>query len=654
MRRPLSHSPGQNQTQLRHANSALAQWRTLFQRAIAVYHEGGMKLVARRFHRWLDHQQGRYRPSKAYQQWIRDNEPSLEELQRQKASSLARAKPTLISIVCPLHKTPIETLEQTIQSVQSQTYSHWELCLAFSEKETAQLWKTLRRFELLDPRIKIVPLEENLGIAANTNAAIRSAQGEWIAFLDHDDLLAPNALYEAADVLERQPECDLIYTDEDLLSAQGGFRKSPMLKPDWSPEMLLGFNYICHFVVARKSLIEKVGGLRPAYDGAQDWDLLLRIAEQTDRIHHIPKILYHWRESRDSTAGDPNAKPYVAKAQESVLRDCLSRRQIHAQAQRNRLGHYRLKWKATEDSCISIIIPNRNHPNLIIKVVEGILYETSYQNTEIIIVDNQSTDPEVLKLYRKWRSTNRVQVINYAESFNYSKACNLGAAAARGEFLLFLNNDVEIIHKDWLSELLGWGKQPDTGIVGGHLIYPDGRTQHAGIVLGLFELAGHMLSASPAETASSFGRAEWIRNVSAVTGACQLISRDLFERLGGYDESYHLVYSDVDLCLRAGALGHRIIYTPHCRLIHHECSTRAPGNNDADARRFAEKVRMLGITSDPYYHPALSAHARCPQFKSKTSRNVAENLMHRIHRTLKRTESDLVPPENEFAQFSWE
>lgn len=641
-------------TKFRKATTALEPLRALLGRAVTAYHDGGMHLLARRFRRWWDHKWTCYRPSKAYQRWIIENSPSDAELLHQRASYNTKLPPIPISIVCPIHNTPIDILKQTIQSVQQQTYPHWQLCLAISEKESRDLWQTVLQFVAADSRIQAVPLKENQGIAASTNAALRAAHADWVAFLDHDDLLAPHALYSVADYLGQHPECDLVYTDEDLLSANGGFRKSPVLKPDWSPEMLLSFNYICHFIVVRKVLVEKVGGLRPAYDGAQDWDLLLRVAEQTDQIHHLPQILYHWRESRASTAGRPGAKPYIAQAQEAVLRDCLARRQISAKPARNRSGHFRLDWDGTEDLPVSVIIPNRNQPQLIAKIVKGLLYNTACQNTEIIIVDNLSTDPEVLKLYKTWQGTERIKVIGYEEPFNYSEACNRGAAAATGEFLLFLNNDVQVIHPTWLTELLGWAKQPGVGIVGGHLLYPDGRSQHAGVVLGLYELAGHMFSAAPPETSSPFGMAEWLRNVSAVTGACQLVRRSLFESLGGYDEGFRIVYSDLDLCLRASLLGHRIVYTPYCRLIHHECSTREPGNNLADARRFAQRLLSHGIKTDRYYHPALSAYGRCPQFKSRMSQNVAENIIVQMHRLSQSSEDAPALVDAAFARLSWE
>jgi GT2 family glycosyltransferase len=568
-----------------------------------------------------------------------ENAPTLAELSEQRALSLAQNNPRRISIVCPVYNTPTEILKQTIQSVEQQTYPHWELCLAVSERESAELWRMLNRLADSDPRIRVVPLKENQGIAESTNAAINASLGDWVAFLDHDDLLAPHALYLVADHLNQHPECDLVYTDEDLLSFNGRICKSPTLKPDWSPEMLLAFNYICHFVVIRRKLIEKAGGLRPEYDGAQDRDLLLRIAEQTVEIHHIPEILYHWRESKSSTAGRLCAKSYVAVAQEAVLQDCLVRRGIEATVSRTRFGHYRMHWCETEDICVSIVIPNRNQPNLIRKAVEGVLYRTRHKNTEIIIVDNQSSDPEVLKLYENWEAKGQIKVVDYGEPFNYSKACNLGAARASGEFLLFLNNDIQVLQYDWLTELLGWAKQPGVGVVGGHLLYPDGRTQHAGIVLGLFELAGHVFSGALPEAVSPFGMAEWLRNVSAATGACQLVKRSLFESLGGYDEEYQIVYSDIEFCLRASAEGYRTVCTPHCRLIHHECSTRRPGNNHADAKRFAQMLLLRGVAKDRYYHQALSAFGRCPQFKSGNSRNVADNLCEQIEKLVESAES---------------
>ncbi len=369
--------------------------------------------------------------------------------------------------------------------------------------------------------------------------------------------------------------------------------------------------------------------------------MLLRIAEQTERIHHIPQILYHWRELSTSTASHLDAKPYVLAAQKAVLQDCYNRRGIAAVVERNRYGHYQPIWKKLSNPLVSIIIPSRNQPKLIRQLLHGLLSRTLHRNLEIVIVDNQSTDPSVFAYYSELKAEARVRVIEYAKPFNYSAACNRGAAVANGEYLLFLNNDIEIVHENWLDELLGWGEQPDVGIAGGHLLYPDGRTQHAGVVLGLYELAGHVFSLANPETSSPFGMAEWTRNVSAVTGACQLMRRSTFQSLGGYDETYTLVYSDLDLCLRIHQLGLRVVYAPSCRLIHHECATREPGNNKADTLKFAEILRQYKISEDPYYHPALSAHGRVPQLKSQASVNVHDNLAIQLQQHLKADNSPL-------------
>ncbi len=598
----------------------------LLQRTRAAYREGGIPIVGRRLRRWLEHRLARRFPSQAYQNWIADNTPSPEELRQQSEWPKNRSDKTQFSLVCPLFQTPVSVLKQLVESVQNQSYPYWELCLTLCEQEAPELHTAVGQLAQSDPRIRVIRLTENRGISENTNAAISEARGQWIGFIDHDDLLAPQALYAVAHHLEQDPECDLIYSDEDLLSADGKLRKTPVLKPDWSPEMLLTFNYICHFAVVRKELVKEIGGLRAEYDGAQDWDLLLRAAELTTRIAHIPEILYHWRELPTSTAATVEAKPYVIEAQKAALKDCLNRRGIPAEVKPANYGHYRMQWNIEHLPLVSIIIPSRDQPQLICRAVAGLLEHTSYQNIEIVIVDNGSSDPEVLNQYQKWQSRSQIRVVNFPKPFNYSAACNRGAAVASGEYLLFLNNDVEILHEDWLHELVGWGRLPGVGIVSGHLSYPNRNTQHAGIVLGLFGLAGHLFHQSEPETFTPFGLAEWTRNVTAVTGACQLISRDLFETLEGFDEKYTLLYSDIDLCLKARCLGLRIVYTPYCRLVHHECSTRPARENLKDAEYFAERLEKWNITGDPYFHPALSAYATEPQLRTKTGLNTSANL----------------------------
>lgn len=596
-------------------------------RAKAAHSEGGLSLFARRFHRWIQHEWDRRFPSKSYQRWLGENHIPSEEAAKQTDWAENASSRTLISLVCPLHQTPLPVLKQTIQSVLGQTYPYWELCLTLCDDESQELKDDLDRQTQQDERIQVIQVNSNRGISVNTNAAIAAAKGEWIGFLDHDDLLSQDALYTVATHLDANPNCDLLYSDEDLISADGKIRRSPILKPDWSPEMLLHFNYICHFVVARAALIERLGGLRSCYDGAQDWDFLVRAGEQTQRIDHLPRILYHWRESETSTAAGGDAKPYVVDAQQRVLKDCFRRRGIDANIDRARFGHYRPDWEIRDSPLVSIVIPTRDQLELIRQLIDGILHNTQYSNIEIVIVDNGSTNRSTLDFYSELRRRNDIRIIDYREPFNYSVACNRGAAAARGEYVLFMNNDIEITHPGWLNEMLKWGEQPEIGVVGPHLIYPNGRTQHAGIVLGLYGLAGHAFHQCAPETYSPFGMAEWVRNVSAVTGACQLISKSLFDDLGGYDEGYTLLYSDLDLCLRVKQKGFRVVYTPHCRLVHHECSTRnAKREHQDDERRFARMLIDNALISDPYYHPALSATAVAPQLKPKQALNTIDNL----------------------------
>ncbi|MCA9067386.1 MAG: glycosyltransferase, partial [Planctomycetaceae bacterium] len=369
-------------------------------------------------------------PSRSYQRWVERNSSTAEELIQQRAWADFNSDKLLISIVCPLYKTPVEILKETIQSVSKQSYPFWELCLTLSDDESSELRELVLQFASEDQRIRVISIEENRGISESTNAALAEVQGTWVGFLDHDDLLTPDALYAVAKQISDDPECDLVYSDEDLISSNSRFRRSPMLKPSWSPEMIVHFNYICHFVVVRRQLLKKIGGLRSEVDGAQDWDLLLRISEQTQRIRHIPKILYHWRELSTSTAAQLNAKPYVVEAQKRVLQDHFLRRGLTVDVGILRNGHCHPHWTIVDKPLVSVIIPNRDQPKLIQQVVKGIFESTDYRNVEILIVDNQSTHPDVLAYYATIQQDYRVKVLDYSKPFNYSAACNLGAKSA--------------------------------------------------------------------------------------------------------------------------------------------------------------------------------------------------------------------------------
>lgn len=565
--------------------------------------------------------------------WPGAHEPSTAVLEMQRAWSAARGA-TRFSLITPLHRTPRRLLEELVGSVQGQTYPHWELCLVVADDEADQLQSQVRRLAKADPRIKVARLPTNRGISQNSNAALKIATGDYVGLLDHDDVLAPFALYEVARLLEADPECDLVYSDEDKLSEDGKLRFAPELKPDYSPEMLLGYNYICHFAVLRRSLVEQLGGFRGEYDGAQDWDLFLRASQRTARIRHIPQCLYHWRAIASSCASGLEAKPGVTNTQRRVVEEHLSRDGLQAEVQLKANGTFRITWPLATQPLVSIVVPSRDKPQLIQRCIAGLLEHTDYENLELIIVDNGSTDPATLHLYRQWQERQSVTIVSFPQEFNYSAMCNAGARAARGEFLLFLNNDTEVLHPDWLTELVRWGQRPGIGVVGPMLLFPDGTLQHAGLILGLGALCGHVFHGAAQTQHTPWGGADRYRNVMALTGACQLISRPLFERLGGFNEDYHVGYSDLVFCLEAWKAGYRNLYTPYARLVHHECSTRPRIDPADDARRFAEYLHAAELWNDPYFNPQLSGEVQIPSLPHGTARTAREMLRHEIERHL--------------------
>ena len=512
-----------------------------------------------------------------------------------------------------------------MQGLSAQTYPNWQLCLALADDEPASLQKLVARLAQADSRVKVARIRTNQGISRSSNAALGIATGDFIGLLDHDDLLAPFALYEVARVLDARPECDLIYSDEDKLSADGRERSLPVIKPDFSPEMLLGHNYLCHFTVVRRSLVEAVGGFRSHYDSAQDWDLYLRIAQRTQNIQHIPACLYHWRAAPTSCASGLAAKPDALESQRRVIEDHFARQGTLAQARIEPNGTFRVTWPLPALPRVSVIIPNRDKPELIRRSMAGLLEETDYSDLEIVIVDNGSTDPATLACYERLRARG-VTIVPFPESFNYSAMCNAGARAASGELLLFLNNDTEVLHADWLMEMVRWAQRPGIGVVGAQLLFPDGSIQHAGMVLGMRTLCGHVFHRASPEHGSAWGGSQWYRNLLAVTGACQLVSRAVFDEIGGFDEGYRVGYSDVVLCLEAWRAGYRNLYTPYARLIHHECSTRERVDPVDDARRFAGYLQGIRLLSDPYYNELLAAESQAPELQIGSARTAAEVL----------------------------
>lgn len=545
-----------------------------------------------------------------YEQWYENHKALPEELEKQKNEKWKR-KP-LISIVVPVYNTPQAFLRQMIESVQSQSYSEWELCIGNASPENKELKKNLEEYKK-DTRIKEVEIPDNKGISQNTNRAMEIASGEWIGLLDHDDLLAPNALYEIAKAVNECPEAEVVYTDEDKVTTDLKEHFQPHLKPDFNLDLLRSNNYICHFFVASHDLISRVGGFRPEFNGAQDYDLILRCTEQAKQIVHIPKILYHWRVHKASTADNPASKMYAFDAGKRAIEEHLERCHTKGAVEHTKdLGFYRVKYEVCGEPLVSIIIPNKDQSEALKKCLDSIREKTSYRNYEIIIVENNSEEPETFAFYKKIAGE-RIKIVTWEGEFNYSAINNFGVRHARGDYLLLLNNDVEIINGDWMEEMLSHCQRKEVGIVGAKLYYPDNTIQHAGIIIGIGGVAGSIFVGLPRAFSGYLHKASIQLDLSAVTAACMLVKRSVFEQVGGLEEKLKVAFNDVDFCLRVREKGYLVVYDPYAELYHYESKTRGAEDTKGKVRRFQTEIEYMrshwiGLLKkgDPYYNCNLS------------------------------------------------
>jgi GT2 family glycosyltransferase len=540
-----------------------------------------------------------------YQAWLAKHRPTAADLAGLRvASGRLPARPT-ISIVTPVYDVAEPWLREAIESVRDQAYEQWELCLVDDASTAAHVRPVLDEYAARDGRIRVEHLAENLGITGATNRGLALATGDFVGFLDHDDVLYPDALAEVALALGREPDLDVVYSDEDKVEPDGR-RSEPFFKPDWSPDLLLGVNYTCHLSVYRRSLLERLGGLRPGFEGSQDHDLMLRVSEATARIGHVPKVLYGWRRVPASTAATVEAKPYAYQSGRSAVADALARRGREGTAELVGPGRYQVRYPLTGNPKVSIVIPMRDRAELTRQCVASIDGRSSYKNLELLVVDNGSVEPESRRFFEEIGLRHRV--LPYDRPFNYSAINNFAAARATGDYLLFLNNDTEVDSADWIEAMLEHAQRPDVGAVGAKLLYPDRRIQHAGVfIMGTAQaFAGHAFKYLPEHTDVYFGLARVVRNVSAVTGACMMVRRQVFEQLGGFDERIRVAFNDVDLCLRLREAGYLLVYTPLATLIHHESATRKTLHPPDDDRRVRERWRAFTDRGDPYYNPHLS------------------------------------------------
>ena len=596
---------------------------TLAKKAFGVYKQYGILIFLKYFYKYILHGREYFQQKNSiisdYQRWIQKNENwNIEEIRKEIKSLTYKPK---ISIITPVYNVDPKWLDKCIESVRNQFYENWELCLhndASTKKETIDC---LKKWGKADKRIKISFGKENQHISGASNEALKLATGEFIALLDNDDELSPNALYENVKVLNNHPEADFIYSDEDKLEMDET-RSDPFFKPSWSLDLFLSMNYTCHLGIYRKKIIDEIGGFRKGYEGSQDYDLILRFIEKTKpkNIFHISKILYHWRKIPGSTADKFDYKNYANDAAKKALAEYLERNNIKGKVLDGVApGLYRIKRELIGNPKVSIIIPFKDQAEILERCVDSIVRKTVYKNYEIILVNNQSKEKDTFEYLDKIKTKKNIKILNYDKPFNFSAINNFAVKNARGEFILFLNNDMEVISDSWLCNMIEHIQRKEVGAVGAKLFYPNDTIQHAGVVMGL-GIAGHPFKHLPSDTPGNFGLVASIRNYCAVTGACLLTKKELFEKIGGFDEkNLPVAYNDVDLCLRIVENGNNIVYTPYAELYHYESLSRGSDNEDElkfknpekyarviSERRYMDERWKKYIDDDPYYSPNLT------------------------------------------------
>lgn len=551
-----------------------------------------------------------------HRRWARRYERlSAEDIREIRAASERLAYQPLISVLMPVYNTDQRWLRAAIQSVRDQLYPNWELCIADDASTDSRVGKVLRDFQAKDPRITVEFRRVNGHISAASNSALRLATGEFVALVDHDDVLPKHALLAVVHELNRCPDADVIYSDEDLID-ESDRRFDPYFKPDFSVELFRGQNLISHLGVYRTALVRQVGGFQEGLEGSQDYDLAWRVVEQSDprRIRHIPHILYHWRAIQGSAALGPHEKVYAHGAARRVIEDHLARTGVQATCEPAPKApyHHRLRYALPQPPPhVTIIIPTRDQGSLLSRCVSSVIHRSTYPDYDIVIVDNGSTDPQTCAYVEHLRADPRVSILRIDEPFNFSRLNNRAAAGARGALLCFLNNDIEVISPDWLEEMVSLACQDGMGAVGAMLYYPDNTIQHAGVILGLGGVASHAHRGLVRTSAGDHGRAALTQAMSAVTAACMVVRKAAFDEVGGFDEALTVAYNDVDLCLRLGARGLRNVWTPFAELYHFESVSRGDDISSGRPGFLAESKLMHerwgeSLRADPYFNPNLS------------------------------------------------
>jgi GT2 family glycosyltransferase len=520
----------------------------------------------------------------------------------------------VISVLLPVYNSNLKWLRRAIASVQNQLYPCWELCIVDDASTDRKVWQFLQRRARRDTRIKVMHRAENGHISAASNDALGLASGDFVALLDHDDELAPTALYFVAWTLNKNRALQLLYSDEDKLDAENR-RLEPHFKSNWNPELFLAQNFILHLGVYRTDLVRKVGGFRVGFEGSQDYDLTLRCIERIrpDQIKHLPWVLYHWRATDQSTASCTTAKPYAQEAARRAVQEHLDRTGIAGTVVPTHGVYLQAKYALpTERPMVSIIIPTRDQVSSLKECLHSFFQKTDYPDYELILLDNGSCNSETLEYLHELKKHDRIRVERIEGAFNYSRLNNLGVELSRGSLVALLNNDVEVLHADWLTEMVSRAMQPKVAMVGARLWYPSGIIQHGGVILGVRGVAGHAHVGLRRDESGYFARAHLAQDLSSVTAACALVKRKVYLQVGGFDENLAVAFNDVDFCLRLRESGYRVVWTPYAELIHHESASRGFDDSAPKQMRFLAEVDYMKskwgaiLQRDPFYNPNLS------------------------------------------------
>lgn len=571
------------------------------------YQQFGLKQTVRRAIEKLGGKEVR-----TYEAFRRRYFPDKKELNRQRKEQFVYEP--VFSIVVPLYKTPLPYLEDLIRSIQAQTYGKWELYLSDGSGKESSLKEVLRNYARKEKRIHIIENDCRLNISDNTNRALEQADGDYVVFVDHDDTLAPDALYECVKVLNCEPDAEVIYTDSDKLSESGKRYSEPCFKPDFNLDLLRCQNYICHLTVIQKRFLDKVGYLNPNYSGVQDYDHILRCVERTNRIVHIPKILYHWRMCPGSVAVDTDNKPYTYELFQKILREHYERMGIQADVKAVFPGVVRTVYQLPCEPLVSVIIANKDHREDLMRCVESLEQESEYKNLEILIVENNSVSEEIFTYYDQvQRQYDNVRVLRYEKEFNYADIQNYAAVRAKGDYLLLLNNDTWLERPESIREMLGYCMRDEVGIVGAKLLYPDDTIQHAGVIVGLGGVADHAFAGMDKDEPGYCCRALCAQEYSAVTAACLMVKKSVYNAVGGMDVELKVAFNDVDFCLRVKEAGHKIIYNPFAVWYHDESKTRGAEDTPEKIERFRGEIEYFQrrwadflYKGDPAYNQNLA------------------------------------------------